>query len=175
MSEKTTFSYPAKILPPVPQNIAKNVVVIENITTPFPRTYDITSKGTDNRLLTLDNAGSNYGYFSNLDVFKQSSIDIEQSTLVTSFKWSMLDPTLYIQSLSDLAIFYSSILISGSGNFKMVTNPFRETVASGAQESSSFVDEIRYLTPIDNEGNFQFELKININDLISNVSGIETE
>ncbi|WP_342275946.1 hypothetical protein [Spiroplasma endosymbiont of Nebria brevicollis] len=97
-TEETTFSYPANILPPSPQNIAKQIVII-----PKNPSVDITLQHWDtlihnNKVMYNDNTN---WINNNLPLIKPLEIDI-------NFK-DYLDPTLLINTFNDLKRYYKSI------------------------------------------------------------------
>ncbi|WP_342275903.1 hypothetical protein [Spiroplasma endosymbiont of Nebria brevicollis] len=98
-TEETTFNYPANILPPSPQNIAKQIVII-----PKNSTVDITLQHWDT-LYKGENAdilySNNKWIEKNLSLIKPLEIDI-------NFK-DYLDPTLLINTFNDLKRYYKSI------------------------------------------------------------------
>ncbi|WP_174480445.1 hypothetical protein [Spiroplasma endosymbiont of Danaus chrysippus] len=96
-SEETTFSYPSKILPPSPQNIAKSIIInpdlkVELNYKDIPLT-DTSSIPVKDNLDNWWNANSN----------KLVNYEIDLN--------SLLDPTLLIKSFNDLKRYYKSITI----------------------------------------------------------------
>ncbi|WP_458258389.1 hypothetical protein [Spiroplasma endosymbiont of Dactylopius coccus] len=96
-TEETTFSYPAKILPPSPQNIAKSIIInpdlkIEMTSNNIPLT-DTSSIPVKDNLDNWWNANSN----------KLVNYEVDLKLL--------LDPTLLIKSFNDLKRYYKSITI----------------------------------------------------------------
>ncbi len=98
-TEETTFSYPANILPPSPQNIAKQIVIIPSNPTikmdlPLESLFSI---GNDNKLQYSPYNWNDYV----APKIKPLEIDI-------NFK-DYLDPTLLINTFNDLKRYYKSI------------------------------------------------------------------
>ncbi|WJG70700.1 hypothetical protein [Spiroplasma ixodetis] len=97
-SEETIFSYPAKILPPSPQNIAKQIVII-------PKNPSIET--------TLQNW--NILMHNNQEIYKDDTNWINNNVplikpleININFK-DYLDPTLLIKSFNDLKRYYKSV------------------------------------------------------------------
>ncbi len=106
-SEETTFSYPAKILPPSPQNIAKTLF--------FNTDINVILNYNDVSLIKWDGSG-NYNniqkwFDSNNPVSNNIDIDIK----------SKLDPTLLINTFNDLKRYYKSVTIYYSYNIETIT------------------------------------------------------
>ncbi len=96
-TEKTTFNYPACILPPSPQNIAKKIIInpdlkIEMIANNIDLTIDTSSKTVNNTDEWLKN---------NSNKLVNYEVDLK----------SLLDPTLLINTFNDLQRYYKSITI----------------------------------------------------------------
>ncbi|WP_342275802.1 hypothetical protein [Spiroplasma endosymbiont of Nebria brevicollis] len=108
-SEEITFSYPANILPPSPQNIAKQIIII-------PSNPSITE--TVNLYPTLLYKDKNHleydknTWINNNKNLKNLEIDI-------NFK-DYLDPTLLINTFNDLKRYYKSVDIYLSWNYETV-------------------------------------------------------
>ncbi|WP_342217502.1 hypothetical protein [Spiroplasma endosymbiont of Amphimallon solstitiale] len=97
-SEKTTFSYPAKILPPSPQNIAKQIVII-------PKNPSIEVNIPENHIFTHTQYKLIWDYDSWVEnVFPK----IKPLEININFK-DYLDPTLLIKTFNDLKRYYKSI------------------------------------------------------------------
>ncbi len=103
-TEETTFSYPAKILPPSPQNIAKSIVIIPNLKIEMI---------TDDVAL-IKNGYSNIKEWEDKNKSKFSKYEIDLN--------SLLDPTLLINTFNDLQRFYKSITIYYSYKFETISN-----------------------------------------------------
>ncbi len=96
-SEETTFSYPAKILPPSPQNIAKSIIIIPNLKIEMI---------ANNLPLTDTN---NYPVIPNTENWKNGN-----PNKMVNFNINLkdyLDSTLLINTFNDLQRFYKSITI----------------------------------------------------------------
>ncbi|WP_342218122.1 hypothetical protein [Spiroplasma endosymbiont of Amphimallon solstitiale] len=96
-SEETTFSYPAKILPPSPQNIAKSIVIIP----------DLKIEMTANDVSLIDT--SSVSYKPNFNVWLTNNSN-KLGNYEVDLK-SLLDPTLLINTFNDLKRYYKSITI----------------------------------------------------------------
>ncbi len=97
-TEETTFSYPAKILPPSPQNIAKQIVIIPanpSIEVNIPETHIFTH--------TQDKLIWDYNSWVENVVPKIKPLEIN-----INFK-DYLDPTLLIKTFNDLKRYYKSV------------------------------------------------------------------
>ncbi len=107
-SEETTFSYPAKILPPSPQNIAKSIII----------NPDLKIEMTANNL-PLTNTNS-IPVKNNLDNWWNAN----QNKLV-NYEFDLkllLDPTLLIKTFNDLKRYYKSITIYYGYDIKTIEN-----------------------------------------------------
>ncbi|WP_342277161.1 hypothetical protein [Spiroplasma endosymbiont of Nebria brevicollis] len=109
-TEETTFSYPANILPPSPQNIAKQIVIIPSNPTytadlPLEKIFDINSTSD----YSMRYAPYNWNNFVEPKI-KPLEIDLDIK--------SLLDPTLLIKNFEDLQRYYKSIDIYISWNYK---------------------------------------------------------
>ncbi|WP_342275750.1 hypothetical protein [Spiroplasma endosymbiont of Nebria brevicollis] len=93
-SEEITFSYPANILPPSPQNIAKSIIIIPDL--------KIEMTANDVMLIT-ENAEDNTKEWLNNNKTINTSKDINLK--------DYLDPTLLINTFNDLQRYYKSITI----------------------------------------------------------------
>lgn len=96
-TEETTFSYPAKILPPSPQNIAKQIIIIP----------ELKIEMTANNLPLTDT--SSIPVKDNLDNWWNAN-----SNKLVNYEAdlkSLLDPTLLINTFNDLQRYYKSITI----------------------------------------------------------------
>ncbi|WP_342277134.1 hypothetical protein [Spiroplasma endosymbiont of Nebria brevicollis] len=97
-TEETTFSYPANILPPSPQNIAKQIVIIPSnptIKMDLPLESVFTINGSK-----LDYTPYNWNNYV-FPKIKPLQIDLDIK--------SKLDPTLLINTFNDLKRYYKSI------------------------------------------------------------------
>ncbi|WP_425376794.1 hypothetical protein [Spiroplasma endosymbiont of Aleiodes alternator] len=97
-SEETTFSYPAKILPPSPQNIAKQIVIIPknpSIEVNIPQTHIFNH--------TKDKLIWDYNKWVENVVSKIKPLEVN-----INFK-DYLDPTLLIKTFNDLKRYYKSV------------------------------------------------------------------
>ncbi|WP_338979076.1 hypothetical protein [Spiroplasma endosymbiont of Panzeria rudis] len=103
-SEETTFSYPAKILPPSPQNIAKTIVIIPNLKIEM----------TANDVSLIKKGYSNIKEWKEKNISKFSKYEIDLN--------SLLDPTLLINTFNDLQRFYKSITIYYSYKIETISN-----------------------------------------------------
>ncbi len=91
-SEETTFSYPAKILPPSPQNIAKSIIINPDLK------IEITANNiplTDTSLIPVKDNLYNW-WNANSNKLVNYEVDLK----------SLLDPTLLIKSFNDLKRYY---------------------------------------------------------------------
>ncbi|WP_342267080.1 hypothetical protein [Spiroplasma endosymbiont of Villa modesta] len=137
-SEETTFSYPAKILPPSPQNIAKSIIIISDLKVEL-NYNDIPLVTTPNNSIT-DNTEEWFN--NNSAVSKNIDIDIK----------SKLDPTLLINTFNDLKRFYKSVTIYYNYNVNSVSDKH----GSGYNTKESF-NPAKELNS---------SIEINLNDLI---------
>ncbi len=96
-TEETTFSYPAKILPPSPQNIAKSIIIIPNLKVEM----------TTNDVSLIDT--SSVSYKPNFNVWLTNNSN-KLGNYEVDLK-SLLDPTLLIKYFNDLKRYYKSITI----------------------------------------------------------------
>ncbi|BDT05084.1 hypothetical protein [Spiroplasma ixodetis] len=103
-SEETTFSYPAKILPPSPQNIAKSIIIVP----------DLKIEITANDVSLIKNGYSNIKEWEDKNTSKFSKYEVDLN--------SLLDPTLLINNFNDLQRFYKSITIYYSYKFETISN-----------------------------------------------------
>ncbi|WP_339049328.1 hypothetical protein [Spiroplasma endosymbiont of Colias croceus] len=96
-SEETTFSYPAKIFSPSPQNIAKTIIIIP----------DLKVEMIANNLPLTDTSSipvkDNTENWWQVNKSKQVNYEVDLK--------SLLDPTLLIKSFNDLQRYYKSITI----------------------------------------------------------------
>ncbi|WP_342277147.1 hypothetical protein [Spiroplasma endosymbiont of Nebria brevicollis] len=93
-TEETTFSYPANILPPSPQNIAKQIIIIPNIS--------INANENNTLIISPPNVNDIQQWINkNQNVIARKKIDIK----------SKLDRTLLINTFNDLQRYYKSITI----------------------------------------------------------------
>lgn len=107
-TEETTFSYPAKILPPNPQNIAKQIIINVNL--------NVTLNYTDIPLV-INNTGDPHNntqewFNKNSPVSKNIDINLKD----------YLDQTLLINTFNDLKRYYKSITIHYSYNIGSVSD-----------------------------------------------------
>ncbi len=137
-TEETTFNYPAKILPPNPQNIAKSIIIIPDLKVEL-NYKDIPLVTTLNNSIT-DNTEE---WFNNNSAISKN-IDID-------FK-SKLDSTLLINNFNDLKRFYKSVTIYYNYNINSVS----DTHGGGYGTKESF-NPTKELTS---------SIEINLNDLI---------
>ncbi|WP_342265965.1 hypothetical protein [Spiroplasma endosymbiont of Villa modesta] len=103
-SEETTFSYPAKILPPSPQNIAKSIIIIP----------DLKIEMTANDVSLIKKGFNNIKEWEEKNISKFDKYEIDLN--------SLLDPTLLINTFNDLKRFYKSITIHYSYKFETIAN-----------------------------------------------------
>lgn len=112
-TEETTFSYPTSILPPSPQNIAKNITILSS--------KEVAAKYINQNVNLIsseitDNYSNWYGSTEiggiNENDLKVYSIDLK----------SLLDPILLINTFNDLKRYYKSITIEYYINFDLTTN-----------------------------------------------------
>ncbi|MBP1526060.1 MAG: hypothetical protein H9Q67_06170, partial [Spiroplasma ixodetis] len=113
-SEETTFSYPAKILPPSPQNIAKSIIII-------PENFDINNNGIDISLIGFNS--SHNPYDNTNEWFNNNKIKTNDFILNLTSK---LDPTLLIYNFNDLKRYYKSLTIYYKYNFETIENKHNE-------------------------------------------------
>ncbi|WP_342253477.1 hypothetical protein [Spiroplasma endosymbiont of Zeiraphera isertana] len=96
-SEETTFSYPAKILPPSPQNIAKSIII----------NPDLKIEMTANNIPLTDTSSipvkDNTENWWQVNKSKQVNYEVDLK--------SLLDPTLLIKTFNDLKRYYKSITL----------------------------------------------------------------
>ncbi|WP_174480556.1 hypothetical protein [Spiroplasma endosymbiont of Danaus chrysippus] len=97
-SEETTFSYPAKILPPSPQNIAKQIVII-----PTNPSVEIILQNWN--ILMHNNQEI---YKDDTNWIKNNIPLIKPLEININFKY-YLDPTLLIKTFNDLKRYYKSV------------------------------------------------------------------
>ncbi len=96
-TEETTFSYPAEILPPSPQNIAKSIIINPDLK------IDMTANNiplTDTSSIPVKDNTNNWG---NVNPNKLVNYEVNLK--------SLLDPTLLINTFNDLQRYYKSITI----------------------------------------------------------------
>ncbi|WDA54804.1 MAG: putative adhesin [Spiroplasma endosymbiont of Drosophila atripex] len=96
-SEEITFSYPAKILPPSPQNIAKSIIIIPDLK------VEMTANNiplTDTSSIPVKDNTENWWEANDS---KQVNYEVDLN--------SLLDPTLLIYTFNDLQRYYKSITI----------------------------------------------------------------
>ncbi|MBP1526201.1 MAG: hypothetical protein H9Q67_06900, partial [Spiroplasma ixodetis] len=136
--EETTFSYPAKILPPSPQNIAKSIIIIPDLKVEL-NYIDIPLVSTTNNSIT-DNTDEWFN--TNSPVSKNVDIDIK----------SKLDPTLLINTFNDLKRFYKSVTIYYNYNVNSVSDKH-----GGGYDTKKSFNPAKELTS---------SIEINLNDLI---------
>ncbi|WDA54464.1 MAG: putative adhesin [Spiroplasma endosymbiont of Drosophila atripex] len=103
-TEETTFSYPAKILPPSPQNIAKSIII----------NPDLKIEMAANDVSLIKNGYSNIKEWENKNTSKFNKYEVDLN--------SLLDPTLLINTFNDLQRFYKSITIYYSYKFETISN-----------------------------------------------------
>ncbi len=96
-SEETTFSYPAKILPPSPQNIAKSIIIIPNLK------IEMIANDIDLTVNTGSKTVNNTNEWLNANPNKLVNYEVNLK--------SLLDPTLLINTFNDLQRYYKSITI----------------------------------------------------------------
>ncbi|WP_342218037.1 hypothetical protein [Spiroplasma endosymbiont of Amphimallon solstitiale] len=98
-TEETTFSYPAKILPPSPQNIAKTIVI----------NTDLKINMTANNIpLTILKRYEGGGVKNTEEWFNNNQPIISSKNINLK---DYLDPTLLINTFNDLKRYYKSITI----------------------------------------------------------------
>ncbi|WJG70364.1 hypothetical protein [Spiroplasma ixodetis] len=130
-SEETTFSYPTKILPPSPQNIAKTLLFI-----PDNPTYSI-----DLPLEKVFNVDNNYNISYNPNNWinniapKIKPLDINLDVKLK------LDPTLLINSFEDLQRYYKSIDVYISWNYKTSKHTNTTAIYSDFYTSQTFSEK----------------------------------
>ncbi|WP_400255305.1 hypothetical protein [Spiroplasma endosymbiont of Cleonymus obscurus] len=103
-SEETTFSYPAKILPPSPQNIAKSIII----------NPDLKIDMTANDVSLIKKGYSNIKEWEEKNISKFSKYEIDLN--------SLLDSTLLINTFNDLQRYYKSVTIYYSYNIETIFN-----------------------------------------------------
>ncbi|WP_342276435.1 hypothetical protein [Spiroplasma endosymbiont of Nebria brevicollis] len=96
-SEEITFSYPANILPPSPQNIAKQIVIIPELK------IDIVTNNIPLTDTTVIPVKDNANEWLNANPNKLVNYEINLK--------SLLDPTLLINTFNDLQRYYKNITI----------------------------------------------------------------
>lgn len=143
-SEETTFSYPAKILPPSPQNIAKSIII----------NLDLKIEMTANDVSLIKNGYSNIKEWEDKNTSKFNKYELDLN--------SLLDPTLLINTLNDLQRFYKSITIYYSYKFETISNSKNsdlttidinsETFTPSKEETTSITIDLKDLKI--NKGNF---------------------
>ncbi|CAB1055222.1 hypothetical protein [Spiroplasma endosymbiont of Danaus chrysippus] len=101
-SEETTFSYPAKILPPSPQNIAKSIIINPDLK------VELNYKDIPLIIFSGGNPHNNTQEWFNKNSPVSKNIDINLK--------DYLDPTLLINTFNDLKRYYKSITINYSYN-----------------------------------------------------------
>ncbi len=97
-SEETTFSYPAKILPPSPQNIAKSIII-------NPTKLSINAHNNNIPLINMHNIPIS----DNTNVWLDNN-NVSGVNQTFDLK-SLLDPTLLINTFNDLQRYYKSITV----------------------------------------------------------------
>ncbi len=137
-TEETTFSYPAKILPPSPQNIAKSIIIIPDLKVEL-NYKDIPLVTTPNNSIT-DN--SDEWFNTNNPISKNIDIDIK----------SKLDQTLLINTFNDLKRFYKSVTIYYNYNINSISNKH-----GGGYDTKESFNPAKELNS---------SIEINLNDLI---------
>ncbi len=143
-SEETTFSYPAKILPPSPQNIAKSIII----------NPDLKIEMTANDVFLIKNGFNNIKEWEEKNTTKFSKYQIDLN--------SLLDSTLLINTFNDLQRYYKSITIYYSYNFETISNSKNsdvitidinsETFTPTKEETTSITIDLKNLKI--NTGNF---------------------
>ncbi|CAB1054215.1 hypothetical protein [Spiroplasma endosymbiont of Danaus chrysippus] len=103
-TEETTFSYPAKILPPSPQNIAKTIII----------NPDLKIEMTANDVSLIKKGFNNIKEWEEKNISKFDKYEIDLN--------SLLDPTLLINTFNHLKRFYKSITIHYSYKFETIAN-----------------------------------------------------
>ncbi|WP_375316892.1 hypothetical protein [Spiroplasma endosymbiont of Virgichneumon dumeticola] len=96
-TEETTFSYPAEILPPSPQNIAKSIIIIPDLK------IEMTANDIDLTINTGSQTINNTTEWLNANTNKLMNYEIDLK--------SLLDQTLLINTFNDLQRYYKSITI----------------------------------------------------------------
>lgn len=106
LAEQTTFSYPANILPPIPQNIAQNIeITYQNLDINYNVDVDMS------KLAINWNTSPNTPNY-NKDRFFDNQNDYKPKTVkIGSIPWTSFDPSLNIKNLQDLKKFYSKIRV----------------------------------------------------------------
>ncbi|WP_375318325.1 hypothetical protein [Spiroplasma endosymbiont of Virgichneumon dumeticola] len=99
-TEETTFSYPAEILPPSPQNIAKQIVINLNLSVSKLAYIPTISLNNFNNIENPTNNTTEW-LNNNQPISETKNIDLN----------TLLDQTLLINSINDLNRFYKSISI----------------------------------------------------------------
>ncbi|WP_425377155.1 hypothetical protein [Spiroplasma endosymbiont of Aleiodes alternator] len=126
-SEETTFSYPAKILPPSPQNIAKTLLFIPNNPT---YSADLPIK---NLFVVNEN---NQLIYNEDEWINNVGLKIKPLEINLDIK-SKLDPTLLINSFEDLQRYYKSIDLYISWDYK--TNEYKGGKANFLNTKEDFI------------------------------------
>ncbi|WP_342276776.1 hypothetical protein [Spiroplasma endosymbiont of Nebria brevicollis] len=104
-TEETTFSYPANILPPSPQNIAKPIIINPTLNIEMTANNIALTDTTDVR----EYKSNDYNWWiNNKNIINNKTIDLK----------SLLDPTLLINTFNDLQRYYKSITIYYSYNIE---------------------------------------------------------
>ncbi len=142
-SEETTFSYPAKILPPSPQNIAKSIII----------NPDLKIEMTANDVSLIDTSlvpykpNWNVWLANNPNKLVNYEVDLK----------SLLDPTLLINTFNDLKRYYKSISIyynydietkeeiKNSADNKLVVYSTTETFRPAKNEDTSITIDLKDL------------------------------
>ncbi len=142
-SEETTFSYPAKILPPSPQNIAKSIII-------NTKNLSINYSSNNIPLINTDDFMSS----NTREWLNGNNISILNETFDIKSK---LDPTLLINTFNDLKRYYKSIDIYYKYNFdtKEEINNIGNNRGLKFSTTESFSNK-----------NIDTFLSINLNDLI---------
>ncbi|BDT04606.1 hypothetical protein [Spiroplasma ixodetis] len=144
-TEETKFSYPAKILPPSPQNIAKSIIINPDLK------IDMTANDidlTDTSSIPVKDNTENW-WLANQNKQVNYEIDLK----------SLLDPTLLIYSFNDLQRYYKSITIYYDYNIeteKEIKNVSTTEITTNLSGTESF-------KPSKNENT---SITINLKDLI---------
>lgn len=149
-SENTTFSYPANILPPNPLNIAKPIVIIPN---------DLSINISSDNVHLTNVFKCPQKVTSNIDEWE--SLNSNFNSKQTIDIKSLLDPTLLINTFSDLKRFYTSIEIYY--DYKIET---KEEIKNSPNNKYHYITSENFSTPKIYSG----VLKINLKDLILNVN-----
>ncbi len=145
-SEETTFSYPAKILPPSPQNIAKSIVIIPDLK------IDMTANNlplTDTSSIPVKDNTENWWQ---VNKSKQVNYEVDLK--------SLLDPTLLINTFNDLKRYYKSITIYYDYDIKTekaIHNNSIPTITSTLY--TDFYIEEKFLNPKKDVGFKEIQLK----------------